>query len=43
MNARLAIRRDALSKEFTATDTAISQLNNSINSLSSLNNQYRLF
>jgi flagellar hook-associated protein 2 len=43
MNARLAIRRDALSKEFTATDSAISALNNSINSLSSLNNQYRLF
>jgi flagellar hook-associated protein 2 len=43
MNARLAIRRDALSKEFTATDSAISALNNSINSLSSLNSQYRLF
>lgn len=43
MNARLALRRDALSKEFTATDTAISALNNSINSLSSLNSQYRLF
>lgn len=43
MNARLAIRRDALSKEFTATDSAISALNNSINSLSSLNGQYRLF
>jgi flagellar hook-associated protein 2 len=43
MNVRLAIRRDALSKEFTATDSAISALNNSINSLSSLNSQYRLF
>jgi flagellar hook-associated protein 2 len=43
MNARLALRRDALSKEFTATDSAISALNNSINSLSSLNSQYRLF
>jgi len=32
-----------LSKEFTATDSAISALNNSINSLSSLNSQYRLF
>ncbi len=39
MNVRLALRRDALSKEFTATDSAISALNNSINSLSSLNNQ----
>lgn len=43
MNARLAIRRDALSREFTATDAAIQQLNSSANSLSTLGNQYRLF
>ena len=43
MNARLAIERDSLSKQFTATDSTISALNNSIQSLSSLNNQYRLF
>lgn len=43
MEARLAIRREALNKEFIATDTAMKSLNNSIQSLSSLSNQYRLF
>lgn len=43
MNARLAIEKEALSRQFTATDSTISTLNNSIQSLSSLNNQYRLF
>jgi hypothetical protein len=43
MNARLAIEKNSLSKQFTATDSTISSLNNSIQSLSSLNNQYRLF
>jgi flagellar hook-associated protein 2 len=43
MEARLAIRRDALNKEFIATDTAMSALNNSLGSLASLAGQYRLF
>ena len=43
MEARLAIRREALNKEFIATDQAMTKLNSSIQSLSSLNNQYRLF
>jgi flagellar hook-associated protein 2 len=43
MNARLAIRRESLNKEFIATDQAMSTLNDSIKSLTSLDSQYRLF
>ena len=43
MNARLDLRRAALQKEYQATDSIISSLNNSVNSLSTLGNQYRLF
>ena len=43
MEQRLAIRRDALNKQFIATDNAMTALNSSVASLSSLNNQYRLF
>jgi flagellar hook-associated protein 2 len=43
MNARLALRRSVLSKEFTATDTAIRSLNDSVKSLSSLSSSYSSF
>jgi flagellar hook-associated protein 2 len=43
MEARLAIRRAALNKEFIATDQAMSTLNKSVDALSSLGGQYRLF
>jgi flagellar hook-associated protein 2 len=43
MEARLAIRRAALNKEFIATDQAMSALNKSVEALSSLGGQYRLF
>jgi flagellar hook-associated protein 2 len=43
MEARLAIRRTALNKEFIATDQAMSALNKSVEALSSLGGQYRLF
>lgn len=43
MEARLAIRRAALNKEFIATDQAMSALNKSVDALSSLGGQYRLF
>ena len=43
MEARLAIRRAALNKEFIATDQAMSTLNKSVEALSSLGGQYRLF
>jgi flagellar hook-associated protein 2 len=43
LNARLALRRDALSKEYIAADQVMTALNNSISSLSSLSGQYRLF
>jgi flagellar hook-associated protein 2 len=43
MDAQLTIRRNALQKEFIAADQAMSQLNSQVSSLSSLQNQYRLF
>jgi len=43
MEARLAIRRAGLNKEFIATDQAMSALNKSVDALSSLGGQYRLF
>jgi flagellar hook-associated protein 2 len=43
MDAQLTIRRNALQKEFIAADQAMSQLNAQVSSLSSLQNQYRLF
>jgi flagellar hook-associated protein 2 len=43
LDAQLTIRRNALQAEFTAADQAMSLLNSQVNSLSSLNNQYRLF
>jgi flagellar hook-associated protein 2 len=43
METRLAIRREALHREFIATDNAITALNSSVQSLSTLTNQYRLF
>lgn len=43
METRLAIRREALHREFIATDNAITALNASVQSLSTLNNQFRLF
>jgi flagellar capping protein FliD len=43
MEARLAIRRAALNKEFIATDQAMSTLNKSVEALASLGGQYRLF
>jgi flagellar hook-associated protein 2 len=43
MQARLDVRRLALQREYTATDLAMTQMNNAVSSLSSLNNQYRLF
>ena len=43
MDAQLTIRRNALQAEFIAADQAMSQLNSQVNSLTTLNNQYRLF
>ena len=43
LDAQLTIRRNALQAEFIAADQAMSQLNSQVNSLSSLQNQYRLF
>jgi len=43
LTARLAVRRAGLQREYIAADTAMSQLNNSVSSLSSLNGQFRLF
>lgn len=43
METRLALRREALHREFIATDNAITALNASVQSLSSLGNQFRLF
>jgi flagellar capping protein FliD len=43
LDAQLTIRRNALQAEFIAADQAMSQLNAQVNSLSSLQNQYRLF
>jgi flagellar capping protein FliD len=43
LTARLALRRSGLQKEYIAADLAMTQLKNSVNSLSSLSGQYRLF
>jgi flagellar hook-associated protein 2 len=43
LTARLAIRRSGLQKEYIAADLAMTQLKNSVSSLSSLGSQYRLF
>jgi flagellar hook-associated protein 2 len=43
MEARLAVRRAALQKEFAAADLAISQLNSQLGSLNQLGSQYSLF
>jgi flagellar hook-associated protein 2 len=43
LQAQLALREDTLSKQFSAADTAISQLNSQANALGGLTNQYRLF
>lgn len=43
LESRLAIRRDALQREFTAADLAIQRLNSQQGSLGQLGGQYRLF
>ena len=43
LDAQLTIRRNALQAEFIAADQAMQRLNSQVNSLASLNNQYRLF
>ena len=43
MNNQLALKRAALQKEMIAADQAIASLNQQVNSLSSLSNQYILF
>jgi flagellar hook-associated protein 2 len=43
LDAQLTIRRNSLQAEFIAADQAMQRLNSQVNSLSSLNNQYRLF
>jgi len=43
LDAQLTMRRDALQKEFIAADQAMQQLNAQVNSLNTLNGQYRLF
>jgi flagellar hook-associated protein 2 len=43
MNNQLAVKRAALQKEMIAADQAIASLNQQGNSLSQLNNQYKLF
>jgi flagellar hook-associated protein 2 len=43
LTARLAVRRSGLQKEYVAADVAMTQLKNSVSSLSSLGSQYRLF
>jgi flagellar hook-associated protein 2 len=43
LEARLAVRRDALSKEFLATDSLMTSLNSAVTSLAQLQGQYRLF
>ncbi|MEW5976509.1 MAG: flagellar filament capping protein FliD [Acidobacteriota bacterium] len=43
LESQLIIREKALRVQFTAADQAISQLNQQVNSLSSLSGQYRLF
>jgi flagellar capping protein FliD len=43
MDARLAVRRLALQREFTAADSLMSQLSSQTGSLTNLSSQYRLF
>ncbi|MEW5981034.1 MAG: flagellar filament capping protein FliD [Acidobacteriota bacterium] len=43
MEVRLALRREALQKEFMATDALISRLNGQMGALTSLGSQYSLF
>jgi flagellar hook-associated protein 2 len=43
MESQLALREDALTRQFAAADEAISQLNSQKNALTNLGNQYRLF
>jgi len=43
LQAQLALREDTLTKQFSAADTAISQLNSQANALGGLTNQFRLF
>jgi flagellar capping protein FliD len=43
LDAQLMLRRSAVQEEFIAADQAMSQLNSQVSSLSSLQNQYRLF
>jgi flagellar hook-associated protein 2 len=43
MEGQLALREDALTRQFAAADQAISQLNSQANALNSLGSQYRLF
>jgi flagellar capping protein FliD len=43
MESDLALRQDSLTKQFTAADQAISQLNSQSSALNSLGSQYRLF
>jgi len=43
MEERLTIRRNALAREYAATDSAMTALNSSISSLSGLSGQYRLY
>jgi len=43
MESQLALREDALTRQFAAADEAISQLNSQKDALNNLGNQYRLF
>jgi flagellar capping protein FliD len=43
MESQLALREDALTRQFAAADEAISQLNSQKNALNNLGNQYRLY
>jgi flagellar hook-associated protein 2 len=43
LDAQLTLRRSALQAEFIAADQAMQRLNSQVNSLSTLNGQYRLF
>ena len=43
LESQLALREDVLTRQFSAADEAISQLNSQANALNSLGSQYRLF
>jgi flagellar hook-associated protein 2 len=43
LESQLALREEALTRQFAAADKAISQMNSQANALTSLGNQYRLF